>query len=190
MEDGRSYVCQDSVLHLHSLVLCHVDERNRVDRVCRVRSAVCIEGMVCVAVISDDDSFITHLLRRFHHLIHALVNHLHGRFDGRIDTRMTHHVAVSEIRHNPVVPVSFERLDQFILHFEGRHLGLHVVGRHLWRVHQDAVFTFERLFTPPVDEEGHVCIFLSLSDVQLLQAPAGDVFAEGVLHVLLREEDV
>ena len=35
-----------------------------------------------------------------------------------------------------------------------------------------------------------MCIFLSLSDVQLLQALAGDIFAEGVLHILLGEENV
>ena len=41
-----------------------------------------------------------------------------------------------------------------------------------------------------IEEEGHVCILLSLGGMQLLFALCAEVFAQGVAHVFFGEEDV
>lgn len=60
---------------------------------------------------------------RFHHLVQALVNRRNSCFDGSVNASVAHHVAVGEVHHYPVVLAGLERLGQFVLHFEGRHLG-------------------------------------------------------------------
>ena len=146
--------------------------------------------MIGVAVIGSDYGLITHLFGSLHDLAQTLVNHLHGLFYGGIDARMTHHVGIGEIYHNPIVLVGLECLYELFLDFVCRHLGLQVVGSHLGRGYQYAVFARKRFFTPSVDERGDMGIFLGLCDVQLLQALAGDVFAEGIIQVILGEEYV
>ena len=190
MEDAGSHVGQDAILHLRILIRGHVDEGNGVRGMCRVGRAVGIDGMVGIAVVGGDDGFVAHRLGRFHNLVQTLVDGLHGGLDGGIDACVTHHVGVGEVHHDPVVLVGLQGLDKFVLHLEGRHLGLQVVGSHLGRGNQDALFARERLLTPAVDEGCDVGIFLGLGDVQLLQSHAGDVFAEGILQVVLGEEDM
>ena len=86
--------------------------------------------------------------------------HLHGLDDRVVDTRMPHHVAVGEVQADEIVFLRIERLDQLVLHLVGAHLGLKVVGRHLGRSDQNAVFAGEFLLAAAVEEEGHT-IFLN-----------------------------
>ena len=103
---------------------------------------------------------------------------------------MAHHVAVGKVDDDEVVLVLTYGSHELVLHLIGTHLGLEVVGCHLRRSHEYAVFAFVRLLAPTVEEEGDVCILLCLCCVQLLHALHGDVLSEGVLHVLLGEEDM
>jgi len=177
MEDGRSHVGKDAVLHSRVAVLCHVDERDRVGGVGGVGRAVVVDGMVGVAVVGSDDDFIAIGLSHFHQLAQTQVDSLHCLLDGRVNSCVSHHVGVGEIHHNPVVAVGVDRLDETVFQLVGRHLGLEVVGGDRRRVHQDAVFAFERLFASSVDEGGDVGIFLGLGGMKLLQTFAGDVFS-------------
>ena len=83
---------------------------------------------------------------------------------------MPHHVAVGEVQADEIVFLRIERLDQLVLHLVGAHLGLKVVGRHLGRSDQNAVFAGEFLLAAAVEEEGHVRILLRLGDAQLREA--------------------
>ena len=103
---------------------------------------------------------------------------------------MPHHVAVGEVQADEIVFLRIERLDQLVLHLVGAHLGLKVVGRHLGRSDQNAVFAGEFLLAAAVEEEGHVRILLRLGDAQLREAQRRDVLADRILHVLLVEQDV
>ena len=58
VEDGRCHIGQDSVLHGCILVLSHINEWNRVERVGCVRSSVWVDGVVSISVVCDDDGFV------------------------------------------------------------------------------------------------------------------------------------
>ena len=190
MEDGRSHVGKTTVLHLCTVVVRDVDERNRVEGVCRVWSAVRVDGVVGISVVGNDDCLVVVSLGSFDDVVHALVDGNDSLGDGIINTCVTNHVAVCEVHNDEVVLLCVDGSDEFVLHLECAHVRLEVVGRHLWRSHEDAVLTCEWSLATTIEEEGDVSIFLSLGSVQLALAIDRKVFAEGVLHVLLREEDV
>ena len=155
-----------------------------------VGSAVGVDGIVGVAVVGDDDSLVAGSLCCLDDLAYALIDGFHGSLDGFVNTRMSHHVAICEVHHDEVVLVLLDGFHQLVLHFVGAHLGLEVVGCNLRTCHENAFLTFVGSLSATVEEEGHVCVLLRLGCVELLQALAAEVFAEGVLDVLLWEEDV
>ena len=53
VEDRRSHIGKTAVLDSSRIVVCNVDERNWVQRVSRVRSAVSVDGIVSIAVVTQ-----------------------------------------------------------------------------------------------------------------------------------------
>ena len=155
-----------------------------------VGSAVGVDGIIGVAVVGDDDSLVAGSLCCLDDLADALIDGFHSSLDGFVNTRMSHHIAIGEVHHDEVVLVLLDGFDEFVLHLVSAHLGLEVVGCHLRTCDEDALLAFVGSLSATVEEEGHVCVLLRLGCVELLQALAADVFAEGVLYVLLWEEDV
>ena len=122
--------------------------------------------------------------------MNTIVHRRHGFFDGLVDTRVAHHVAVGKIDDDPVVLASADGFHELVLHLVCAHFRLEVIGGHLRTRYEDAVFALEGSLASAVEEEGDVGIFLRLCGVELAQALRCEVFAEGVRHVLLREEHV
>ena len=141
-------------------------------------------------MVGNDDGFVASLVGCRHHFLHTLVNSLHGLFDGFVDTRVAHHVAVGEVDHDEVVLVFLDGGYQFVLYFVSRHFGLQVVGGHLGGSHEDALFAFIGRFASAVEEEGNVGILLRFGRVELLESPVGEVFAQRIGDIFLRVEDV
>ena len=157
---------------------------------CCVRCAVGIDGIVSVSVVGNDDGFVARCLRCLDDFANALINGLHSGLDGFVNTGVAHHITIREIDDDEVVLVEFDGLDQLVLHLVSAHLGLEVVGCNLRTCHEDALLAFVGSLSAAVEEEGDVCVLLCLGSMELLQALAADVFAQCVLHVLLREKDV
>ena len=116
-------------------------------------------------MVGGNDGFIAHRLSGFHHLPQTLIYRLDGCPDGCVYACMSHHIAVGEISNDPVVLLCFESLHQLVFNLVSRHLWLHVIRKHIGRLDQNTVFTFEWLLTPSIDKECHVGIFLRLSDM-------------------------
>ena len=190
MEDAGCYVGQYAVLDGDALAVGDVDEGHGVERVGRVGCAVGVEGIVGVAVVGDNDGLVAGGLGCFDDFAHALVDGLHSLFDGFVDTRVAHHVAVGEVDHDEVELVLPDGFHELVLHLVGAHLGLEVVGGDFGAGHEDAFLALVGGFATAVEEEGDVCVLLRLGRVELLEALLTEVFAQGVLDVLLGEEDV
>ena len=74
MQDRRSDVREDTVLYLSGLVLGNVNERNRIQGVCRVRRAILVQGVVGVTVVSDDDNLVVVCLSGLYRIFQAVVD--------------------------------------------------------------------------------------------------------------------
>ena len=119
------------------------DEGHWIERMRGVGSAVGVEGVVCIAVVSYDDCLVAVSAGSLHCLRDALVESLDSLLDGGVDSGVTHHVAVGEIDHDEVIFLGIDRLDELFGHLGSAHLGLEVVGRHLWRGNEYAVLAAE-----------------------------------------------
>ena len=100
MEDGRSYVGQHTVLYLSILVVRHVNEGHRVQRVSSVGRTVGVQSVVGITVVGDDDHLITVGLGSLNGILHAVVDGYNGLLDSLVDTRVAHHVAVGVVHHD------------------------------------------------------------------------------------------
>ena len=156
----------------------------------RVRGAVWVDGIVCIAVVSDDNHFIVVSLSCFNHVFHAVVNGMHGLGNGIVDACVAHHVAVCKVHHDEVILLGVDGTHQFVFHGVCTHFGLQVIGGHFGRRHQDAVLALIRSLASAIEEEGHVSVFLSLCRVELLLAHLAEILAKCVFHVFLGEEYV
>ena len=157
---------------------------------CSVGRAVFVECIVGVAVVGDDYHFVVIGLASLYGLVHAVVDCNACLFDSFIHTSVTHHVAVSIVNHDEVILLSVDSFHEFVLNFVGAHFRLEVVGSHLWRWHQDAVFAFVWIFAAAIEEECNVCILFCFSYVELLLAKRAEIFAKGVVYVVLAEKHV
>ena len=131
MEQRGGHVGQPAVLHFGRIVVRHIDERHRIERVGRVGRAVFVDGVVGIAMVGDDDGLIAGGLGGLDHLLHALVYRPDGFGNGVVNARVAHHVAVGEVHNDEVVQVFLDGRHELVLHLERAHLRLQVVGRHL-----------------------------------------------------------
>lgn len=128
VEDGGGNVGEDAVGHGGVLVGGHVNTGHGVERVGCVGGAVGVDGVVGVAVVSDDDDFIVGGFGCFNGVFHAVVNSFHGLLNGFVDAGVANHVAVGEVHYDEVVFLAADCLNEFVFHFVGAHFGLEVVG--------------------------------------------------------------
>ena len=155
-----------------------------------IRRTVGVDGIVGIAVVGNDDSLITVRLCGLNHVMHTCIDSHNGLLYSLIHTGMTHHVTIGKVHHNEIILVGADGLHQTVAYKVGAHLGLQVVCGHLGRRHQDTVLALERKLAPAVQEECHVCVFLSLGYMELLQTLGRDILAKGIVHVLLVKQDV
>ena len=120
----------------------------------------------------------------------TLVDGLDGFLDRLIDAGMAYHVTVREVERNIIELLRLNSSHEGFGHFRSRHLRLHVIGRHFRTRDQDTLFAFVLGFAAAVEEEGDVCKLLGLGDTQLFHTQFAYHFAERVLHVLFRIEDM
>ena len=85
--------------------------------------------------------------------------------------------------------VSLDRLDHRVRDAGGGHLRRQVVGRHLLRRHQRAVFPAERLLDAAVEEVSDVRVLLRLRDAQVAQVGLRHQVRQQVVHRLRRNDD-
>ncbi len=141
-------------------------------------------------MVGNDDGLVTYFVGSGHYVLDASVDGYNGFGNGIVDARVAYHVAVGKVNHDEVVLVLLDGSNEFVLHFVSGHLGLEIVGSNLGRGYEDAVFTFVGRFASTVEEESHVGVLLCLCSVELCESVLGEIFAEGVLHVFLRIENV
>jgi len=156
--------------------------------VCGVGRAIGIDRVIGIAVVGDDDCLIVVGLGGLDDLSHAIVDSPYGLGNGVIDTGMSHHVAIGEVHHDEVILLCVDGTDEFIFHLVCAHLGLQVVSGHLGRGHKDAVLALERSLATAIEEESDVRILLGLGGMELSETVLREIFAQGVLYVLLGEE--
>ena len=125
-----------------------------------------------------------------HHVLHQFVDGFHRLGDGRVNTGVTHHVAVGEVQDDHILFFAPDLGDELFRHFGGAHLRQQVIGGHLGAVHQDAFLVFEHGLTAAVEEEGDVGVFFSFRDAELVLPGLGDGLSQRILHQLFVEEDV
>ena len=56
VKDRRSNICQNTILYFSILILRYIYKRNRIQRVSRIRSTIFVQCMICIAVVSNDDT--------------------------------------------------------------------------------------------------------------------------------------
>ena len=156
----------------------------------RVRRTVGIDGVVAVAVVGDDDYLIIVAQCSFHRLVHADVDGCDCLLDGVIYARMPHHVAVGVIEDDAVVLLAVQCVSESDGHLRCGHHRLQVVGGYLRTRDKYPVLVLKLRFTAAREEERNVCELLRLGYTQLTQSGFRYNLAEGVRHVLFREEDV
>ena len=124
-----------------------------------IRSPVLIQGMVCITMIGNNNSFITVSFSRFDSIFHTSVNSYHSLFYRFINPCMTDHITIGIIYNDKVIFIFINSSNQFLFHFIYTHFGLKVISRYFRRRNQNTVFTFIWSFTATIKEECYVCIF-------------------------------
>ena len=167
VQDGGSHVGQSTVLYGGRVVVGHVDKGNGIQRMSGVGRAVGIDGIVGITVVGNDDSLVVIGLGSLNYFAHAIVNGMHSLGNGIIDACMTYHVTVGEVHNDEVVLLCTDGCHKFVLHFVGTHLGLQVVGGHLWGCYENTILILIGRFAATIEEECYMSIFLRLGSVQL-----------------------
>ena len=133
---------------------------------------VCLAGgriahLLSVAVVSGNQQLAAHFFNRLSHFTQAVIQ-CFNRFDcGFHDAGVANHIAVRVVTDNGVVLTAFDSSNQFLGQLSGAHFRLQVIGGHFRGVDQNTIFALEWVFYAAVEEEGHVCVFLSFRDAQL-----------------------
>src|SRR5262245_49729903 len=140
-------------------------------------------------MISCDEKHISVLLTRLEHAANRLVCSsytLHGSF---IHAGMTHHVWWSEIIHEKFVLVICDSLCHPVCDIRSTHLWIKVIGRDLRGGNQFAIFAGKLLLNTSVKEESDVGVFLSFSNVTLLETFLAQPLCQDITHPLGWESD-
>ena len=78
----------------------------------------------------------------------------------------------------------------FVSDFGRRHLGLQVVGCHLWGRNEDPLLTREHSLTPAIEEKRDMRVFLGFRDAKLLETEFRCVLAERFGDIFRRKQRV
>ena len=109
--------------------------------------------------------------------------------DGGLEfSAVAHHVRVGEIHDHHVKRTLVHRFDHRVLDPSGAHFGLQVIGGHLGRGHQDAVFSRVGLLNAAVEEVSHVGVLLRFRHAQVPEVQIGHYTSQDVPEFLGRED--
>ena len=148
---------------------------------------VVVPHLIRVAVVCRDADLAADLADGIDEPSDAGIDRLDRLDDGRDDARMPDHVAVGIVEDDEVILAGLDRLDDLVRDLDRAHLRLQIIGRHLWRMHENAVLTLVRLLDTAVEEECDVCVLLRLRDAQLGVAEILHILAKGIVDLLGRE---
>ena len=154
----------------------------------RIGRTVCINGIVGVAMISNDHHLVVGVLGGLHYGFYAVVNRMHSLQNCLVHAGVSHHVAVGKVQTYKVVFTLSQSRRQFVGHLISTHFWLQIVSRHLGARHQNAVFTIKHRFASAIEEERHMRVFFRLRDAQLLESLLGNPLSDRIGHVFLREK--
>ena len=140
-----------------------------------------IDHLLCVTVVCTDEQNAVYILHCLYCLAYALIYSLNS-LDGCGDhTGMTYHIGVREVDHDHIVFFRADRIKQFLANLRSTHLRLQIIGCHiLGRIYQDTILSLVGLLYAAVEEEGYMCILLSLGDTCLLHVMGCQPLTEGI----------
>ena len=140
-----------------------------------------IDHLLCITVVCTDEQNAVHILHCLYRLAYALIYGL-DRFDSCGDhAGMAYHIGVSEVDHDHIVFFRTDRIKQLLTYCGCTHLGLQIVGSYiLGRIYQDTILSLVGLLYAAVEEEGYMCILLSLGDTCLLHSMCCQPLTEGI----------
>ena len=107
------------------------DELYRVERMCGIRGAVRVVGVVCVAVVGREQDNIVVGNGCLDNFLYAFVDLGDGPADGGEYAGMAHHVSVGEIEDNHVLFAGVQHFNELFRHFLCAHFRKQVVCRDL-----------------------------------------------------------
>ena len=136
----------------------------------RIRGSVVVQCVVGIAVVSNDYRVVAMAFRRFHYVAHAIVDCSHGFLYRAVDPGMAYHVAVGEVDHDEVERLLVYFRHEFFRNLVRAHFWLEVVGCHLGRRDEYALFAGPLGLTAAVEEERYVGVFLCFGYVELPQS--------------------
>ena len=146
--------------------------------------------MVCITVVCNDNHFVIVCFCCFHCILYTIVNSHTSFFNRLVDTCMPYHVTICIVYNDEIIFLCIDGFNQFVFHFVCAHFRLQIVSSNFWRRNQDAIFAFIRSFTSTIEEECHVCILFCFSNVQLCFVVLCQKFAQSILNVLFREQNM
>ena len=115
-----------------------------------VGCAVLIEGMVGIAMVSDNDCAIAIALAASTTFSTHLSSVSTAFWIAVYTPVWLHHVAISEIHYYEVILFSVDGRHKFLCHLRCAHFRPQVVGGNLGRRHKNAVFALEWASRPPL----------------------------------------
>ncbi len=160
-----------------------VDHGHRVGGMRRVRAAGDgIDHQLGVAVVGGDEPASVSFLDGFVDAAELRVDGLDGA-DGRLEfAGVAHHVGVGEVGDHQVECGVVDGFHDGVADAFGLHLGREIVGRHLERGNQRAVFAGERLLDAAVEEVRDVRKLFRLGDAQVAEIVRRKNVRQNVVH--------
>ena len=152
--------------------------------------AISIEGVISVTVVCNHNYLVAVSLSGLNNSLYTLINSLNSLIDSIPDTGVAHHITISEVECDEVKLLLSQLCNKCILNLVCAHLGFKVVGSNLGRRDKNSLLTLELILTATIEEEGNVCILLSLCNTQLAQAKRRHILTNSHLYIILVKEDV
>ena len=147
-----------------------------------------IHHLIGVAVVCADEHLSVHLADGFDGTADAGIHCLDGLDGCLFHAGVSHHVGVREVDDDDIILAGADGLAELVANLRRTHLGLQIIGGNLLRGgNQHPILAGVRLFHAAVEEEGDVSVLLCLRDAALGHVVGCQVFAKGVLQLLLLE---
>lgn len=141
-------------------------------------------------VIGGNEQNVVVLLASLIDLANGLVSGSNTLDGGLVHAGVANHVGRGEVVHDKVELLLAKALSHLGTDGSCTHLWVKIVGSNSGRRDHIAGFAREILFDTTVKEESDVSVFLSLSNVALLEVLLGKPFGQHVTHVLRGESNI
>ena len=124
--------------------------------------------LLCIAMICGQKDRSAQAQYPVNDLTHAAVHHFHCLHRCLKYAGMADHIRIGEIEYDQIIPAGIETGKELVPDLISAHLGLQVIGSHLWRGYKHPILSRIDLFLSPIEKVGDMGILLSLSYPQLL----------------------